>query len=147
MGLQIDGNHLTIEDVIRVARHGEKVELTEQAKAAVNKARAYVDEKLAQGSVIYGLTTGFGKFSDVLISADETKELQRNLIISHSCAMGEPLPEEISRAVMLLRCNALSKGNSGIRLSTIQTMIDMLNKGVHPVIHFIMVVSCQILLI
>ena len=128
MGLQIDGNHLTIEDVIRVARHGEKVELTEQAKAAVNKARAYVDEKLAQGSVIYGLTTGFGKFSDVLISADETKELQRNLIISHSCAMGEPLPEEISRAVMLLRCNALSKGNSGIRLSTIQTMIDMLNK-------------------
>ncbi len=134
MALMIDGNHLTIEDVIQVARHGEKVELTEEAKAKVNKARAYVDQKLEDGAVIYGLTTGFGKFSDVLISADETKELQRNLIISHSCAMGEPLSEEISRAVMLLRCNALSKGNSGIRLSTIQTMIDMLNKGVHPVI-------------
>ena len=123
MALMIDGNHLTIEDVIQVARHGEKVELTEEAKAKVNKARAYVDQKLEDGAVIYGLTTGFGKFSDVLISADETKELQRNLIISHSCAMGEPLSEEISRAVMLLRCNALSKGNSGIRLSTIQTCL------------------------
>lgn len=80
--------------------------------------------------MIYGLTTGFGKFSDVLISADETKELQRNLIISHSCAMGEPLSEEISRAVMLLRCNALSKGNSGILPEApIQTMIDHAQQG------------------
>lgn len=132
--LKIDGNSLKIEDVIRVGRDMEKVELTEEAKRLVQKARDYVDQKLASGAVIYGLTTGFGKFSNVLIAPDETAALQRNLIISHSCAMGDPLPEEISRAVMLLRCNALSKGNSGIRLSTIQTMIDMLNKGVHPVI-------------
>ena len=134
MALLIDGLSLTIDDVIRVARQGEQVALTEQAKAKVNKARAYVEQKLEEGAVIYGLTTGFGKFSNVLISPEETRDLQRNLIISHCCAMGEPLPEEISRAVLLLRSNALSRGNSGIRLSTIQTMVDMLNKGVHPVI-------------
>ena len=134
MALLIDGTSLTVEDVIQVARHGETVELTDEAKAKVNKARAYVEQKLEEGAVIYGLTTGFGKFSNVLISPEETRDLQRNLIISHSCAMGEPLPEEISRAVLLLRSNALSRGNSGIRLSTIQTMVDMLNKGVHPVI-------------
>ena len=134
MALRIDGNHLTIDEVVRVARGEETVTLTEEAKARVQKARDYVDRKLAEGAVIYGLTTGFGKFSDVLISADETKDLQRNLIISHSCAMGEPLPFEVSRAAMLLRCNALAKGYSGIRLSTIETLLAMLNQGVTPVI-------------
>lgn len=132
--LMIDGNSLKIEDVIRVACENQKVELTAEAKRLVQKARDYVDQKLDSGAVIYGLTTGFGKFSNVRIAPSETAALQRNLIISHSCAMGNPFSEEISRAVMLLRCNALSKGNSGIRLSTIQTMIDMLNAGVHSVI-------------
>lgn len=132
--ISINGRDLTLEQVIAVARGGEKVELTPEAKEAVNKARAYVDKKLREKAVIYGLTTGFGKFSDTFVPEEETAALQRNLIISHSCGMGNPLPTEAVRAAMLLRCNALSRGNSGIRLSTIETMLAMLNKGVHPII-------------
>lgn len=132
--IYINGHDLTLDQVIMVARHGEKAALSEEAKQAVNKARAYVDKKLSEHAVIYGLTTGFGKFSDTFVPEEETAALQRNLIISHSCGMGEPLPTEAVRAAMLLRCNALSKGNSGIRLSTIETMLEMLNRGVHPII-------------
>jgi len=132
--IYINGRDLTLEQVIAVARGGEQVALTDEAKYAVNKARAYVDRKLAEHAVIYGLTTGFGKFSDVFVPEEETAALQRNLIISHACGMGEPLPAEVVRAAMLLRCNALSRGNSGIRLSTVETMLAMLNKGVHPIV-------------
>ena len=92
-----------------------------------------MDEKLAQKAVIYGLTTGFGKFSDTFVPEQETAALQRNLIISHACGMGAPLPREVVRGAMLLRCNALARGNSGIRLSTLETLLAMLNRGVHPV--------------
>ena len=132
--IHINGKDLTLDQVIAVARSGEKVELSKEAKNAVIKAREYVDKKLHEHAVIYGLTTGFGKFSDTFVPEEETAELQRNLIISHSCGMGNPLPTEVVRAAMLLRCNALSRGNSGIRLSTIETMLEMLNKGVHPII-------------
>ena len=85
-------------------------------------------------AVIYGLTTGFGKFSDTFVPEQETAALQRNLIISHACGMGAPLPREVVRGAMLLRCNALARGNSGIRLSTMETLLQMLNRGVHPII-------------
>lgn len=134
MSIQIDGRNLTPAEVIRVARNNEQVAITDEAKVLVEKARAYVDRKLSEGTVIYGLTTGFGKFSDTVITVDETAALQRNLILSHTCAMGDSLPKEVVRAAMLLRCNALSRGNSGIKLETIETLISMLNKGVHPVI-------------
>ncbi|MBQ8563830.1 MAG: histidine ammonia-lyase [Firmicutes bacterium] len=134
MAVLINGRDLTVEQVIRVCRHGEKVEMTAEAVAAVQKARDYIEKKLEEKAVIYGLTTGFGKFANVVISQEETAALQRNLIISHTCAMGEPYPREYVRAAMLLRCNALSRGNSGIRVETIQTMLDMLNAGIHPVI-------------
>lgn len=112
----------------------EKVEIAPEAQKAVNKARAYIDKKLDEGAIIYGLTTGFGKFANVFISKDETADLQKNLIMSHTCALGEPYEQKYVRAAMLLRCNALSRGFSGIRLSTIQTMVDMLNAGIHPVV-------------
>ncbi|MCH3913770.1 MAG: histidine ammonia-lyase [Acidaminococcaceae bacterium] len=130
----ITGKDLTIENVVNVARHDEKVVLSEEAKAAINKARAYVEEKLASGAVIYGLTTGFGEFQKVFVPAEDAKTLQHNLIISHSCAMGNPMPIEVARAMVLLRINSVSKGNSGLKLATVQTMIDMLNKGVTPCI-------------
>ncbi|MBR4435627.1 MAG: histidine ammonia-lyase [Clostridia bacterium] len=130
----INGTDLTIPQVIEVARRGAEVAISEEAKQKVNKARAYVERKLDEHAVVYGLTTGFGKFSDTYIPLEETAKLQRNLIISHSCGMGEPLPTEAVRAAMLLRCNALCRGNSGIRLSTIETLIEMLNKGVHPIV-------------
>ncbi len=134
MSIIIDGKNLTPAEVIRVARNNEQVRISSEAKVLVEKARAYVDRKLSEGTVIYGLTTGFGKFSDTVITVDETAALQRNLILSHTCAMGNPLPKEVVRAAMLLRCNALSRGNSGIKLETIETLLNMLNKGVHPVI-------------
>ncbi|MBQ5813245.1 MAG: histidine ammonia-lyase [Clostridia bacterium] len=132
--IMINGRDLTLEQVIAVARGGEQVAMTEESKALVNKARAYVEKKVADKAIVYGLTTGFGEFSKVFVPTEETAALQRNLIISHSCGMGNPLPTEVVRAAMLLRCNALSRGNSGIRLSTIETMLNMLNKGVHPII-------------
>ena len=134
MAVVINGMDLTIEDAIRVARDMEKVEIAEDAKERVNKARAYIDKKLAEGAVIYGLTTGFGKFANIKISKQDTARLQKNLIRSHTCSMGECFDQKYVRTAMLLRCNALVRGNSGIRLSTIQTLIDMLNAGIHPLV-------------
>jgi len=134
MSIKLDGQSLTIEQVISVARNYEKAELSDKSKTAVIKCREYVDKKLEAEIVIYGLTTGFGKFADTVIPAEDAADLQRNLIISHACGMGNPLPIEATRAAMLLRCNALSRGNSGIRFKTLQTLLDMLNKNVHPIV-------------
>ena len=130
----IDGESLRLEDFIKVARYGAKVNLSKDAEIKINKARKLVEKMVEESRVVYGITTGFGKFSDVVINCKETMDLQRNLIISHSCGVGNPLDEEIVRGIMLLRANALAKGYSGIRLSTVKTLLDMLNKGVHPII-------------
>lgn len=132
--IRIDGNQLTINQVVQVARYGYEVEIVESAQAAITRSREIVDRFVEEKRNVYGITTGFGKFSDVPISKEETKELQRNLIISHACGVGPFLSEEISRAIMLLRVNALSKGFSGIRLSTVMTLVEMINKGVTPLI-------------
>ncbi len=132
--IYLNGMGLRIEDVVAVARGGEKVAISEEAQEKTVRTRAYVDQKVEEKAVIYGITTGFGKFSDTLISTDQTAQLQRNLIVSHACAQGEPLSVEVVRAAMLLRANSLSRGNSGIRLSTLLTLVEMLNKGVHPII-------------
>ena len=132
--IYLDGKTITVADAVSVARGGEKVAIAPEAFAPIDRARDYVEKKLDENAVVYGLTTGFGKFSDKYISREDTAALQRNLIISHACAMGEPLPADAVRAVMLLRANALCRGNSGIRRTTLQTLIDMLNAGVHPVI-------------
>ena len=134
MPIIINGKDLTIEEVIRVCRYGEKVQIAEEAKAAINKSRVYVEKKLEEKAVIYGLTTGFGKFSNIVISPEETAILQKNLIISHTCAMGNAYPVEYVRAAMLLRANNLSRGYSGIRLSTVQSLVDMINAGIHPIV-------------
>lgn len=130
----IDGEHLTIDNVVDVARKGFTVGLSEEAVLKIKNSREYVDNLVEKGEVVYGITTGFGKFSDIVISKEDTEALQRNLIVSHSCSLGNSLTEETVRAVMLLRANALAKGFSGIRLGTVNTLIEMLNKGVHPII-------------
>ncbi len=132
--VRLDGDSLTLEDVVKVARNGIRVELTEEAIEKVNKSRKIVDEFVAEGRVVYGITTGFGNFKNVFISKEETAELQKNLIVSHACGVGKLLAEEIVRAVMLLRVNAIAKGFSGVRLSTINTLLQMINKRVHPAI-------------
>jgi len=130
----ITGQDLTIDDVVQVARHGAKVTLGTEARVAITRARVYVENKLAQGKAIYGLTTGFGDFQKVFIFPEDAKTLQHNLIISHSCGMGEPMPQEVARAMLLLRINSVAKGNSGLKLATVQLMIAMLNSGVTPYI-------------
>lgn len=132
--IYLNGQELTIEQVISVTRDNERVCIAEEAVLPMDKARAYVEQKVESGAVVYGLTTGFGKFQDKYISISDTAALQRNLIESHACAMGEPFSREVTRGIMLLRCNALCRGNSGIRRSTVETLIDMLNSGVHPII-------------
>ncbi len=130
----LDGNSLTIEDVVNVARNNYQVKLSESAIGQIEKSRNYVENLCENEKVVYGITTGFGKFSDVSISKEDTKALQRNLIISHACGVGNPFSEDITRAIMLLRANNLSKGYSGISMLTLTTLIEMINKGVHPVI-------------
>ena len=93
--IYINGHDLTIEQVIAVSREGETVAIAPEAVERINAARAYVDRKLADKAVVYGLTTGFGKFSTVFVPEEETAELQRNLIISHACGMGRPLPTRV----------------------------------------------------
>jgi histidine ammonia-lyase len=132
--IRISGNELTLDEIVKVARQGYKVELTKQAEERVIKSRDIVDEIVDNNRVIYGITTGFGKFSDVTISGEDCKKLQSNLIISHACGTGKSFSCEIVKTIMLLRANALAKGYSGIRLSTLKTLIQMINSGVNPII-------------
>ncbi len=132
--IELNGNELTLEDLLNVAAFNYKVTLNAEAKNKVVKSRNIVENIVENNEVVYGITTGFGKFSDVNISKEQCKTLQRNLILSHACGFGKKFSKEIVRAIMLLRANALAKGCSGIRVNTLETLIDMINKGVHPVI-------------
>ena len=132
--LVINGKGLSLQDVIDVARFGKKVSLADETKERVIQSRRYIDQLVQEERVVYGITTGFGKFSDVHISKSETELLQRNLIISHSCGTGPLFPEETVRAIILLRANALSRGYSGVRLETLQGLLDLINHGIHPAI-------------
>ncbi|OCT12752.1 histidine ammonia-lyase [Paenibacillus pectinilyticus] len=130
----LDGEQLIPALVAAVAYDNVSVELDEQALRRVIACRNMVEELVTTGQVVYGVTTGFGKFSDVHISPQDAAQLQVNLIRSHACAVGRPLPEPTVRALMLLRANALAKGHSGIRPETLQLLIDCINCGVHPVV-------------
>ncbi|ABR49288.1 histidine ammonia-lyase [Alkaliphilus metalliredigens QYMF] len=132
--VSINGNDLTLEEMIMVAREYCSITIEPEAMVRVANTRKVVERYVEEERVVYGITTGFGKFSDVAISKDQTEMLQRNLIISHACGVGEPLKEEVVRGVLLLRANALAKGYSGVRPNTLETLINMLNKGVHPII-------------
>lgn len=132
--IYIDGESLTLEEIALVAREHAAVELTEEAIKKIVTSRQIVEKAINEGRVIYGINTGFGKFEDISISDDQLEELQRNLILSDAVGIGSPFPTDVTRAIMLLRVNALAKGFSGIRLETVQGLVDMINKGVHPLI-------------
>ena len=133
----LDGASLTIDQVITVA-YGQpgapRVELSAEAEAKVSRAARAVEQLLARGEVAYGITTGFGAFKDRIIPPEQVTELQRNIIISHAVGVGNPFDRPTTRAIMLIRANTLARGYSGIRLATLQLLLDMLNAGVHPVI-------------
>ncbi len=134
MELLIGNKKLTLEDLINVTRNGYEVKISEEAKEKVSIARKLVDDYVEEGKISYGITTGFGKFSDSIISKEETATLQRNLIISHACGVGNPLPVDQVRGIMLLRVNNLVQGHSGIRQKVLDLLVEMINKGVTPYI-------------
>ncbi len=132
--LVIDGNSLTLEKIDFFLKENPKVVLSKESVAKVKKARRQIEEWVKKDEVIYGVTTGFGEFANVKISNENLAELQLNLIRSHAAGVGEPLPPFIVKVMMLLRANALAKGFSGIRISTLQLLIDMMNNNIIPVI-------------
>jgi len=134
MRVSVDGESLTIENIVAVARDGAEVEIPRNAVEKVRKCRQFLEEVVREKRVVYGVTTGFGALATVSIPLENVRKLQSNLIRSHSAGVGRPLPKDVTRALMLLRANTLAKGNSGIRLTTLETLVQMINRGVHPVI-------------
>lgn len=132
--IQLNGQNLSIEQLGRILYNGEKIELAEEAKVRVVKSRDAVEKIVQQDKTVYGINTGFGKFSDVKIAEHEVSKLQVNLIRSHACGFGEPFSEHVAKAMMVLRLNALLKGLSGIRLEVLERLLWMINEDVIPVI-------------
>ncbi len=132
--LVIDGGTLDLAGLEAVARDGREVVLSEAARAGVRASRRVVDAAVARGDVVYGVTTGFGNFADVHIPLDRLRELQVNLVRSHAAGVGAPLDTAETRALMLLRANVLAKGFSGVRLETLERLVTLLNRGVHPLV-------------
>jgi histidine ammonia-lyase len=134
MSVTLSGNDLTFQQLYDVALHHETVSLAPGAAERMNASRAVVDRVVASGGTAYGINTGFGKLASVRISTEQVRQLQVNLVRSHASGVGAPLSEPETRAMMLLRANALAKGLSGIRPRVVETLCLMLNAKVHPVI-------------
>jgi histidine ammonia-lyase len=131
---ELTGNDLTFDQLYGVVQRGDKVALAPSAVERMKASRAVVDRVVASGQTAYGINTGFGKLASVRISPEQVRQLQLNLVRSHACGVGSPLSEVETRAMMLLRANALAKGLSGIRPVVVETLCAMLNANVHPII-------------
>jgi histidine ammonia-lyase len=133
--VEIDGETLSLEDIARVAAGADvEVSLHADALERIRRSRAVVEEAVRSGRVVYGVTTGFGRLSDVVVERGRLEELQQNLIRSHACGVGTPLPRTETRAITLLRANVLARGFSGVRPEVVHRLLDLLNHGIHPVI-------------
>ena len=130
--VEIDSKSLTIEDVVNVAKHNFTVGLSKTAVENIKKGRQLIDRVLTDNKVVYGVNTGFGALCNTVISKENIKQLQKNFLLSHATGVDEPFSEEVVRAIILLRLNTLASGNCGVRLELVQTLVDMLNAGVHP---------------
>jgi histidine ammonia-lyase len=132
MTLVITGTNLSIEDVVAVARHGQKVELHPDAVRRIEACRAMLEKKIVAGEIMYGVNTGIGEFSEVVLNDEQVKDFQKYLIYNHAAGIGDPMPVEWVRGAMLGRINVHAHGNSGCRLAITQTLVDLLNKEVTP---------------
>ncbi len=130
----LDGFHLTLAEIVRSARRGEKVGLSEQARRQIAESHQRLQGILQKGAPVYGINTGFGIFADKRIPQEDSARLSRNLILSHAIGTGPALPTEVVRAAMLVRANTLVKGFSGVRPVVVETLLAMINAGVTPVI-------------
>ncbi len=134
MAIVLDGNSLTIEKLVRIARFGEKVELHPDALARIKACRAMLEKKIAAREIMYGINTGIGEFSEVILTDEQVEQFQKYLIYNHSAGIGDPAPIEYVRAAMAGRINVHANGRSGVRPEITLTLVEMLNKGVTPVV-------------
>ncbi len=132
--IKLNGENFQLEELVSIARNGVDAAISVESEERINKARALVDKWVKEGVRIYGVTTGFGALSDVTISYEDTKKLQKKILLSHAAGMGAPMDDDVVRAMMALRINDFCRGNSGLRLETIQKLADMLNSGIIPVV-------------
>ncbi len=132
MAIKLDGSGLTIDKLVAIARHGEKVELTSEAVARIKKCRGMLEKKLDAHEIMYGVNTGIGEFSEVVLNDDQIQQFQKYLVYNHSAGIGDPAPIEYVRGAMAGRINVHAHGNSGVRPEVTQTLVEMLNKGVTP---------------
>ncbi len=132
--IKINGNSLTLEDVVKITRNHEKVKIDPNAIDKIKRSQKYVEKILNTNKVVYGINTGVGELANKLISQSEISQMQKNIIRSHSAGVGEPFSEEIVRGIILLRANALAKGYSGVRLELIQLLLELLNNKIYPYI-------------
>jgi len=134
MAIILDGSNLTVEKLVRIARYGEKVELSPEAIDRIKVCREMVERKIAAREIMYGINTGIGEFSEIIFTDEQIKQFQKWLIFNHAAGIGEPMPIEYVRGAMASRVNVLAHGMSGCRLEIVQTFVEMLNKGVTPVV-------------
>jgi histidine ammonia-lyase len=134
MAITLDGSNLTVENLVRIARYGEKVELHQDAWERIKICRAMLEEKIQAHEIMYGVNTGIGEFSEVVLDDEQVKQFQKYLIYNHAAGIGDPTPIEYVRGAMAGRINVHAHGKSGCRPDITQTLIDMLNKGVTPVV-------------
>jgi len=134
LAITINGSGLTIEKVVRIARYGEKVELADDALERIKKCRAMLERKIEAGEIMYGVNTGIGEFSEVVLDEGQVKDFQKYLVYNHAAGIGDPAPIEYVRGAMAGRINVHAHGNSGCRPIITQTLVEMLNKGVTPFI-------------
>lgn len=130
--IEIDGHHLTIEEVVRIARYNVPVRLSSAGREALSNGRRRLERILAMNKPVYGINTGFGIFADRRIALEDSARLSRNLILSHAIGTGPALPGEVVRAAMLVRANTLAKGFSGVRVEIVETLLEMLNRQLTP---------------
>src|SRR3954447_23109569 len=133
----IDGVNLTFEEVISVAYSqpgSPRIRLSDNARENVQRCADAVQTLLDRGEIAYGITTGFGAFKDKIVSPDEAALLQKNIVLSHAVGVGDPFDTPTVRAIMLIRANTLARGFSGVRVETLELILECLNRGVHPVI-------------
>ncbi|HYL16298.1 MAG TPA: aromatic amino acid lyase, partial [Terriglobales bacterium] len=130
----LDGHSLTIEDVVAIARNRRPIELQPDAIVRINKCRDLLERKIKAREIMYGVNTGIGELSEVVLTPEQVEKYQRYLLYSHAAGCGEPCAEEDVRAAMLSRLNSHCWGHSGIRLEIVKTQVEMLNRGVTPVV-------------
>lgn len=134
MAIILDGNSLTIEKLVQIARFGEKVELAPEALQRIKACRAMLEEKIKAREIMYGINTGIGEFSEVVLTDEQVQQFQKYLIYNHAAGIGEPMPIEYVRGAIASRINVHAKGYSGCRPEITLTLVEMLNKGVTPVV-------------